>query len=1066
MTGLGDEILWPLLRATVLLAVSAVLVQGLIWWLRPASPTIQRAGWFLVLVQGVVVFHLPVRLAWMEARPPQPPASAAADFSSIPDEAPPDVALPPPATEPPATDGPAVELSRATALAEPGESLPWALLATIVWLAGVVCLPLWAGVAYVRFLWRLRFARPAPESWVREWQTLLAAEGVRWAIPLAVTDHIGPAMCWTPRGYRVFVPERIWAQLTASQRAAVLRHELAHLKRGDLWKTVLARLLALPHWFNPFAWWAVYRFAECAEWACDQAAAGSRRADAADYAEALLRLGAADLRSPSCATAVRGSSMFIRIRRVMSAQLSEDSLMKKATILLVAAALVALNVVRVELVAKEPSSNQPPAEADATIGETTPGTDQYGDPLPRGALARMGTVRLRHGDMIRHVVFSPDGRLVGSWGRDQAFCVWEAASGRLLQRHEFAQQGLREIVLPSGRPAAFVLVAAANGSIHRWDYGDPARPAPSLRPWPPFEGHLRAIAEGDDQESFGLYAVSPDGRIVAAASSGFTARKRFVRLWKLASGKKPVDLEVLGESEPNLDRVRWMDFSSDAEIVVVLNEAGPPYNPIKEKETPADRQYAAVVLEGTTGKRLRRIELPELWVFHMEQPVAISPDSRILAVGTKQKAIHLYDLKSGDPLRQLQGHTGVVNGVAFSPDGMLLASSQRDSTGGSVRLWHVATGKPAYDLEDYNTAVETLAFSPNGRILATGAQNGGVRLWGVATGKPIHRAGGHQRTIFSAALSADGRLVATGSGDRTLRLWDARTGKESWQTEKGADDWINAVAISPDGKRLAAGGGAIWLFDIANHEKALELRQLEHSVAFNSLAFFPEGNKLISAGRRDKTCRVWDVATGKQLQQFALSEEPRAVAVSPDGRIVGSAECSRYAATTVIRLWSTETGEQFREIRPQKGNVRSLGFSPDGKTLASGGHSAADGYRVGDSANLASPGFRDSLELWSVQTGERIRQFPIPSVPEWVSYRDVNSIVFSPDGRHLLAGEKDGAIRVYDVATARLVNTLQGHYGEVRSVAVSADGRILASASTDTTALMWDLEQAIRQAAE
>jgi protocatechuate 3,4-dioxygenase beta subunit/5-hydroxyisourate hydrolase-like protein (transthyretin family) len=169
----------------------------------------------------------------------------------------------------------------------------------------------------------------------------------------------------------------------------VLRHELAHLRRGDLWLALLVRLLALPHWFNPFAWWAVYRFAECAEWACDQAAAGSRRADAADYAKALLRLGAADLASSSCATAARGGSLFVRIRRVISARLSEDSLMKKATILLAAAALVALNVVRVELVAKEPAVGET-SKAGKTVVVTGRVVDSKGKPLPGAEVAAIG----------------------------------------------------------------------------------------------------------------------------------------------------------------------------------------------------------------------------------------------------------------------------------------------------------------------------------------------------------------------------------------------------------------------------------------------------------------------------------------------------------------------------------------------------------------------------------------------------------------------------------------------------------------------------------------------------
>ena len=321
---------------------------------------------------------------------------------------------PPPATEPAATDAPAVDLPRPTVPAEPVEGFAWASLTVIVWLAGVVCLPLWAASAYVRFLWRLRSARPAPESWLREWQTLLAAEGVRRAgdcpsfraagdcpdfraagdcpdfraakmglspsrgrvIPLRVTDDIGPAMCWTPRGYRVFVPEGTWAELSASQRAAVLRHELAHLRRGDLWLTLLARLLALPHWFNPFAWWAVYRFTECAEWACDQAAAGPRRAAATDYAKALLRLGTASPPFPACTTAVRGSSLFTRIRRLTSTYTSEDSVMKRAIVLSAAFVLVLFALVRFELVAREPAAG---GAASITLDDEMQATSKSGE---------------------------------------------------------------------------------------------------------------------------------------------------------------------------------------------------------------------------------------------------------------------------------------------------------------------------------------------------------------------------------------------------------------------------------------------------------------------------------------------------------------------------------------------------------------------------------------------------------------------------------------------------------------------------------------------------------------
>ena len=106
----------------------------------------------------------------------------------------------------------------------------------------------------------------------REWSSLLAERGVRHPIVLRVTDQTGPMLCRLPDGYAVIVPAWLWRRLNPSERQAILRHELAHYARGDLWKSLAIRALALPHWFNPFAWWAVRTFDECGEWACDDVA--------------------------------------------------------------------------------------------------------------------------------------------------------------------------------------------------------------------------------------------------------------------------------------------------------------------------------------------------------------------------------------------------------------------------------------------------------------------------------------------------------------------------------------------------------------------------------------------------------------------------------------------------------------------------------------------------------------------------------------------------------------------------------------------------------------------------
>src|SRR5690606_11009885 len=139
--------------------------------------------------------------------------------------------------------------------------------------------------------------------------------GVSAAVELRLADDIGPVLCRLPRRLLVVVPESLWTELPTAERAVVLRHEVEHIRRGDLWWSLLAQLLAAVHWFNPCAWWAAARFDAQAEFACDLAAAGDHRLQ---FADLLLRLGVGGEPQPAGIKAVASGRMYERISRLIS----------------------------------------------------------------------------------------------------------------------------------------------------------------------------------------------------------------------------------------------------------------------------------------------------------------------------------------------------------------------------------------------------------------------------------------------------------------------------------------------------------------------------------------------------------------------------------------------------------------------------------------------------------------------------------------------------------------------------------------------------------------------------
>ena len=363
--GIGQTIL----QATLLLSMSALLVRGLIGLFRCTSANTQRIVWFLVLVQGIILIPLPLNIPWY-ALPPvssattgQTPATAhdsPAD-SSRDQSRPANYPLSgDPFVRVAAANPTVTETQVASAPRRSTSGLPsvWQCV-LLLWGLGMMSyasVELWR---YIRFVRRLRTFESSEADWAAQWRQLLASRGVHHRrIPFCVSRDVGPALIRRPSGYLVVVPEAAWATLTARQRHLILCHELAHYEHGDLWRSLAARLLALPHWFNPLSWWAVRKFEECTEWLCDCAAtnASASGTSTIEYARALVQLGSSPFLQTSWVGAAQGSRLSHRIQRLISNPLSEDSKMKKVALVSVALGLLVGGGIRIHLVAKEPSA--------------------------------------------------------------------------------------------------------------------------------------------------------------------------------------------------------------------------------------------------------------------------------------------------------------------------------------------------------------------------------------------------------------------------------------------------------------------------------------------------------------------------------------------------------------------------------------------------------------------------------------------------------------------------------------------------------------------------------------
>ena len=444
--------------------------------------------------------------------------------------------------------------------------------------------------------------------------------------------------------------------------------------------------------------------------------------------------------------------------------------------------------------------------------------------------------------------------------------------------------------------------------------------------------------------------------------------------------------------------------------------------------------------------------------------VAFSPDGAHLASAGEDRMVRIWEMSTGQCLTKLLGHTDWIRCVAFSPDGSRLASSSDD---GTIRVWQVSTGECLTTLQGAHGRVWSVAFSPDGARLVSGSEDGMVRVWEVSTGACLAMLQGHTGRVWSVAFSSNGATLASGSNDGTVQLWEVSTGA-CLTTLQGHTDRVVSVAFSPDGARLASGSDdrMVRLWEVSTGHCFATLQG--HIGRVWSVAFSPDGARLAS-GSDDWTVRLWEVSSRQCLMTLQGHDIwITSVSFSPDG--------SHFAAGShdrTVRIWEVSTGQCLKTLRGHTNWVGSVAFSPEGTLLASGSHDTT--VRVWevstgeylktlqghtdfvrsvafspDGARLASGSYDTTVRLWEVRTGECLQV--MRGHTNWMGL-----LAFSPDGSLLASGNHDQTIRLWEVSTGQCLKTLQGHTDWVRSVAFSPDGTLLASGCYDRTIRLWDV---------
>ena len=542
--------------------------------------------------------------------------------------------------------------------------------------------------------------------------------------------------------------------------------------------------------------------------------------------------------------------------------------------------------------------------------------------------------------LLSKVVFSPDGTRIVTGDWDGKITLWDLKTATALATYTHKGYINSITFSPNGK---FIATGSTDATATLWDVETGT-----------------ACFNITHQDSVTSTAFSPDGTLLAASSRDSTATLWHINTeeirWTFTHERREITFDTGHVETFNIGGIGDIAFSPDGKYVATVGQR---------------MDYCTALWDVETGE--------QLWCVTHEKPidtVAFSPDGTSIATYYEDDTVSVLRVADGiliprtihaEKWRKIKRNLSIDHDedgwgrrVRFSPDGKHLAELKMG--GNSITLWDVNTGKKIKELDEVSGRARTLAFSPEGHCLGLSCtpdpEYDTVELWDEEKRASFT----HSGFVITVAMSPNGTFLATGGIDKRVKLWHVET-QRCFHTLSGHIGGIVSLAFSPDGTLLVSAGGENW-------------EQQTH--ADGTTLSYAVGDSPV-----DKTAKVWEVATGKNIATLESSGVVRGIAFSPNGKHLAT------GMSKTVTLWDTKTWQPIATLDTV--DFESLAFSPDGSRLLIGGRWP-----------------KQRIQIWDVETRKLIVELSGHK-------SDVESFAFSPDGRLLASGGFDGVIYMWDM---------------------------------------------------